>query len=140
MRLCMKTASTNRAHSLAKTLSSEARQTRPARSTEGIPNATSTEIVPTSVNRRLSGASALLPARSIWATQTAAPPAARLNVQIREGEHRLRSYDILSTIFIHRGSCEATGTEECGGIPGCCPEHFDQVFGAGVYLPPPEGN
>jgi len=39
-----------------------------------------------------------------------------------------------------RGSCEATGTEECGGIPGCCPEHFDQVFGAGVYLPPPEGN
>jgi len=39
-----------------------------------------------------------------------------------------------------RGSCEATGIEECGGIPGCCAEHFDQVFGVGVYLPPPEGN
>jgi len=39
-----------------------------------------------------------------------------------------------------RGSCEASGAEECGGIPGCCPEHFDQVFGAGVYLPPPANN
>ena len=36
-----------------------------------------------------------------------------------------------------RGECGAGGVPECDGIPGCCPEHFDIVFGAGVYLPAP---
>jgi len=30
------------------------------------------------------------------------------------------------------------GVQECDNVPGCCPERFDVVFGAGVYLPPPE--
>ena len=33
-----------------------------------------------------------------------------------------------------RKECSAGGVSECDGIPGCCPEHFDLVFGAGVYL------
>ena len=36
-----------------------------------------------------------------------------------------------------RAECGAGGVPECDGIPGCCPEHFDIVFGAGVYLPAP---
>merc|ERR1712059_177871 len=37
-----------------------------------------------------------------------------------------------------RSECSSGGVRECGGIPGCCPEKYDIVFGAGVYLPPPE--
>jgi len=33
-----------------------------------------------------------------------------------------------------RGECSAGGVQECKGIPGCCPEKFDVVYGAGVYL------
>jgi len=33
-----------------------------------------------------------------------------------------------------RSECSGGGVSECDGIPGCCPEHFDIVFGAGVYL------
>jgi len=33
-----------------------------------------------------------------------------------------------------RKECSAGGVNECDGIAGCCPEHFDIVFGAGVYL------
>jgi len=29
-----------------------------------------------------------------------------------------------------RGSCAATGVPECGKIAGCCPDHFDELFGA----------
>jgi len=39
-----------------------------------------------------------------------------------------------------RGECGAGGVPECDGIAGCCPEHFNEVFGAGVYLPPPADN
>jgi len=28
-----------------------------------------------------------------------------------------------------RGSCAATGVEECGQIPGCCPDLFDELYG-----------
>lgn len=44
-----------------------------------------------------------------------------------------------------RNECSALGVNECGGIPGCCPEKFDSVFGAVTfggaepvrgYLPP----
>lgn len=37
-----------------------------------------------------------------------------------------------------RSECSAGGVEECGGVAGCCPEKYGQVFGAGVYLPPPQ--
>jgi len=33
-----------------------------------------------------------------------------------------------------RKECSAGGVSECDGIPGCCPEKFDVVFGYGVYL------
>ena len=33
-----------------------------------------------------------------------------------------------------RKECSAGGVAECDGIPGCCPEKFDVVFGFGVYL------
>ena len=33
-----------------------------------------------------------------------------------------------------RSECSAGGVRECDGIPGCCPELFDVVFGAGVFL------
>ena len=36
--------------------------------------------------------------------------------------------------FRRRKECSAGGVNECDGIAGCCPEHFDIVFGAGVYL------
>ena len=88
MRLCMKTASTSRVRSLARIPSNAGRQTKPAGNTSGTPSATSTETVPTSASRSLCGESALLNARSTWATQTAAPQPARLNVQIREGEQK----------------------------------------------------
>jgi len=39
-----------------------------------------------------------------------------------------------------RGECSASGVSECNGIPGCCPEKFDVVFGAGVYLENGEGD
>jgi len=33
-----------------------------------------------------------------------------------------------------RKECSVGGVTECDGIPGCCPEKFDVVFGVGVYL------
>ena len=42
---------------------------------------------------------------------------------------------MIITVFCRRRKeCGAGGVAECDGIPGCCPEHFDIVFGAGVYL------
>ena len=35
--------------------------------------------------------------------------------------------------FTPRGACSAGGVPECGGVEGCCPELYGQVFGAGVY-------
>ena len=37
--------------------------------------------------------------------------------------------------FRRRKECSAGGIPECDNIPGCCAEHFDVVYGVGVYLP-----
>eukprot|EP00092_Neocalanus_flemingeri_P023887 GFUD01025912.1.p1 GENE.GFUD01025912.1~~GFUD01025912.1.p1 ORF type:complete len:697 (+),score=162.50 GFUD01025912.1:64-2154(+) len=33
-----------------------------------------------------------------------------------------------------RKECSGGGVAECDGIPGCCPEKFDVIFGPGVFL------
>merc|ERR1712111_189090 len=38
-----------------------------------------------------------------------------------------------------RKECSAGGIPECDNIPGCCAEHFDVVYGVGVYLPQGSG-
>jgi hypothetical protein len=39
---------------------------------------------------------------------------------------RLPAYFLLCR---RRGECSAQGVEECRGVPGCCPEKYDAVYG-----------
>ena len=42
--------------------------------------------------------------------------------------------------YRRRKECSAGGIPECDNIPGCCAEHFDVVYGVGVYLPQTSGS
>ena len=44
-------------------------------------------------------------------------------------------YNCNLLFFRRRKECSAGGIPECDNIPGCCAEHFDVVYGVGVYLP-----